>query len=83
MIQLHYSLGIGSTNMTLYEQIYKIVKEKKVKFWNFGGNTYEFTHFAGGHRNSAQVRFNDYYAKQKLAQVHGVNGDFYGWKKPD
>lgn len=115
--------------MTLYEQIYKIVKEKKVKFWNFAGNTYEFTHFTGKHhyqvkltyvgkyhddylttthivrlskhnfdyivrklmyqiirntiRNSTQVRFNVYYAKidGKLKKVHGLNGDFYGWKK--
>ena len=115
--------------MALYEELYKIVKEKRAKFWNFAGNTYEFTHFTGGHhyqvkltyvgkyydeylttthivrlskhnfdyiirklmyqiirnsvRNSVQVRFNDYYAKQKLAPVHGVNGEFYGWKKPD
>ena len=113
--------------MTLYEQIYKIVKEKKVKRWNFCGNTYEFTHFSGNNhyyvrlcyvgkyhdeylttthnvkisthnteyiirklmyqiiRNSVvdskQVKFNVYYAKQKLVQVHGLNGDFYGWKK--
>jgi len=115
--------------MTLYEELYKIVKEKKVKLWNFAGNTYEFTHFTGNHhyqvrlayvgkyydeylttthivklsrhnfdyiikklmyqiirntlRNSAQVRFNVYYAKQKLVQIHNSTGDFYGWKKPE
>lgn len=116
--------------MTLYEEICKIVREKKVKFWTFAGNTYEFTHFYDGHhyqvkmayvgkyhddyltttrivrmsrhnfdyivrklmyqiirnttvRNPDQVKFNVYYAKidGRFTQVHGLTGDFYGWKK--
>ena len=58
--------------MTLYEELYKIVKGKKVKFWNFAGNTYEFTHFYGSHHYQVKLAYVGKYYDEYLTTTHIV-----------
>lgn len=58
--------------MTLYEELYKIVKAKKAKLWNFAGNTYEFTHFTGNHHYQVRLTYIGKYHDVYLTTTHIV-----------
>lgn len=59
--------------MSLYEEICKIVREKKTKFWNFAGNTYEFTHFYGDrHHYQVKLVYVGKYYDEYLTTTHIV-----------